>query len=191
MTTSWIEIDHEVLAQIQSGAEAFVESPNDALRRVFSLAPASGRRCAPLARSTPPEREPAEGTGDRSASVSRRARAGELLPLEAYEIPLLRALARLGGSAYRGKVAEEAGAMLDDELTVLDRKPLQGGEVRWENRLGFARLRLIERGEMRPDSRRGIWELTEAGRARLAIVEKERGEPDHADDEQARPTPEA
>jgi hypothetical protein len=104
--------------------------------------------------------------------------------MEDYEIPVLRVLAERGGSAFRFEVAEAVGAMLADELTVLDREPLQGGEVRWENRLGFVRLRAIERGEMRADSRRGVWELTEAGVARLATLEHERREPDHGDDEE-------
>jgi hypothetical protein len=182
MRTSWIEIDQEVLLRIQAAAEAFVDSPNDALRRTFGLAPAASG-CAPLVR------DEAAASSEDAAGASppdraSRARPGEILPLEDYEIPVLRALAGRGGSAHRGEVAEAVGAMLADELTILDRELLQGGQVRWENRLGFARLRAIERGEMRSDSRRGIWELTEAGAARLATWEHERREPDHGDDEE-------
>lgn len=63
--------------------------------------------------------------------------------------------------------------MLADKLTELDRQPLQSGAVRWENRLGFARLKAIERGHIRSDSRRGIWELTDAGIERLGQLEAE------------------
>jgi hypothetical protein len=189
MRTSWIEIDEEVLVRIQAAAEAFVDSPNDVLRRTFGLAPAAASGCAPLVRGEAPARSQDDARPSPPGRLPR-ARRGEILPMEDYEIPVLRALAERGGSAHREEVAEAVGAMLADELTALDREPLQGGQVRWENRLGFARLRAIERGEMRADSRRGIWELTEAGAARLATFEHDRKEQDHVDDGQ-RPAAEA
>jgi hypothetical protein len=51
--------------------------------------------------------------------------------------------------------------------------PLQSGQIRWDNRLGFARLRLIERGHLRSNSRRGLWELTDAGIEELGRLEAE------------------
>jgi len=173
MNALWIEIDQEVLARLQSEARAFVESPNDALRRVLALDP-SEERCAPLAHHDLPDGSPDDGAKSPRAARSSRARPGQLLPLEDYEIPVLRALAERGGSALRGEVAEAVEVILADKLTPLDRTPLQGGQVRWYSRLAFVRLRAIERGEMRADSRRGVWELTPAGADRLAAVDRER-----------------
>lgn len=49
-------------------------------------------------------------------------------------------------------------------------------EVRWQNRLGFARLRAIDRGYVKADSPRGLWELTEAGAERVRQLEAEAAE---------------
>ncbi len=68
--------------------------------------------------------------------------------------------------------------MLAAKLTDLDRQPLQSGEVRWGNRLGFARLRAIDRGHIRSDSRRGLWELTDAGIEELGRLEAEAQKPE-------------
>jgi hypothetical protein len=51
-------------------------------------------------------------------------------------------------------------------LTEVDREDLSSGGLRWENRVHFTRLRLVERGELKKDSPRGLWEISEAGAAR-------------------------
>jgi len=160
MSPQWIEIDDEVMAKVQAQAKPFVDSPNDALRGLLGLGPASEGRCAPLPTTEPPAR-PA------------RAQTGELLPMAEYELPVLRAVSQAGGSAWRAEVRDAVEAALTDQLTVLDRAPLQNGQIRWENRLGFARLRLIERGHLRSGSRRGLWELTDAGIEELGRLEAE------------------
>jgi hypothetical protein len=160
MSPQWIEVDEEVMAKVQGQAEPFVDSPNDALRALLGLEPASEKACAPL---------PATGPTHRRS----RASAGELLSIAEYEFPLLRALSQLGGSAPSSRVKEAVEPLLIEKLTDLDRERLQSGEVRWENRLGFARLRAIHQGHMRSNSRRGIWELTEAGIERLGQLEAE------------------
>lgn len=148
MSPQWIEVDDDVMAMIKAQAEPFVDSPNDALHRLLGLEPAESA-CAPLP-STRPLRK---GT---------RAASGGLLPLAEYELPLLRALSQLGGSAPVPRVRDAVATLLAAKLTDLDRQPLQSGEVRWENRLGFARMKATDRGHVRSPWR-GTWELTEAG----------------------------
>lgn len=161
MSPQWIEVDDEVMAIVKDQAEPFVDSPNDALRQLLGLKPVEGKDCARLPSVRPP------------SPRRRRAAAGDLLPMSEYELPLLRALSQLGGSAPRSKVREEVERLLADKLTELDRQPLESGEVRWSNRLGFARIRAIERGNLRSGSRRGIWELSDAGIERLGQLEVE------------------
>jgi hypothetical protein len=48
-----------------------------------------------------------------------------------------------------------------------DYEKLASGDIRWRNRAQFVRLRLIERGDMKKDSPRGLWEITDQGRDRL------------------------
>jgi hypothetical protein len=160
MSPQWIEVDDEVMAKVQAKARPFVDSPNDALRQLLGLGSASEASCAPLPSAQPP-RHPA------------RAQTGELLPIAAYLLPVLRAVSQAGGSAWRAEVKDAVEAALADRLTALDRTPLQHGEIRWENRIGFARLRLIERGHLRSDSPRGLWQLTDAGIEELGRLEAE------------------
>jgi hypothetical protein len=76
---------------------------------------------------------------------------------------MLEIIAESGGSAPANQVMEEVGERLHDRLTPGDREPLKMGEVRWRNRVRFARLRMREQGLLYADSPRGIWEITEAG----------------------------
>ena len=162
MSPTWIEIDDEVMAKIKEQAEPFVDSPNDSLRRHFGL-PAKKSACAPRPKKTPPPPSPS----------TPRAPSGELLPMEEYELPLLRAISQLGGSAPSCKVREAVEPMLADRLAAPDHARLQSADVRWENRLGFARLNAVRRGHLSANSRRGVWELTEAGIERLGQLEAE------------------
>lgn len=165
MSPTWIEIDDDVWAKIKTGAEPFTDSPNDALRKLLGLRPASDSSCAPLPRPKP-YRRPGWAPGPRVGN-------GEGLPMAEYELPLLRSLSQLGGSGPRLKVMELAEPMLADRLSDVDHGRFRNGEKRWENRFAFARLRAVERGHISSNSRRGIWELTDAGIERLGQLEAE------------------
>ncbi|MFL6129042.1 MAG: winged helix-turn-helix domain-containing protein [Mycobacteriales bacterium] len=52
-------------------------------------------------------------------------------------------------------------------LQPADKETLRSGDVRWRNRTAFARLNLVKRGEMAGATPRGIWAITERGRARV------------------------
>lgn len=97
-----------------------------------------------------------------------RARRGSLLPRAAYEIPILESLIELGGSAASSVVIDRVGEKLEAHLTDIDRDKTSGnGVVRWKNRTQFARHALVEKGQMRPDSPHGVWEISQAGRDRV------------------------
>ena len=171
--SKWIQVDDEVLGAIKDKAEPFADSPNDVMRRVLGLAEAETRpSCAPMPSATAPAGGVARGD---------RAQVGALLPMDDYDLPLLKALAAAGGAAPRFEIVEAVEPMLEGKLTDLDRERLpSGGDVRWRNRLGFARLRAVERGHVRSDSRRGIWELSDAGFSELRRLEA--GENGHAEE---------
>jgi hypothetical protein len=177
-----IDLDDEVFDYLKSEAEPFVDTPNSVLRRLLgidgtgpSAAPTSnptqlgptssarGRRSAGSARRKP----------GRSAATKRtRAASGTLLPEERYERPLLKALDDAGGQASYRDVVEAVGRELKGELLPADFENLNSGAVRWQSRLQFVRLRLIERGYLDKNAPRGIWGITEAGRAVLLDGEK-------------------
>lgn len=176
MTPS-IRVDKEVYEYLKERAEPFVDSPNSVLRRILGLAPTATGDEEKVG-TTPPEEERIErkararkarrrrGKGTRHPSPRTRAAAGTVLGLEAYTLPLLQALAESGGRAAAREAIDSVGKRLNGQLTQQDLETISSGEVRWRNRVQFARLRLIEEGLIARNSPRGVWELTEQGRTR-------------------------
>lgn len=146
-----IETDDEVFEVIKKHAEPFVDTPNTVLRRLLGIDRVTARP------------KPAAGKADKPV----RAVPGTLLPESEYEIPILRYLEERGGRAPSREVVEAVGEALGDKLTELDKQPLKSGDIRWENRAAFVRLRLVERGELAKNSPRGTWEISDKGRERL------------------------
>lgn len=145
-----ITVDSEVFAEISAKARPFEDhTPNDVLRRLVGLD--QGEPVAQFA-STPTTGSP------------RREKA---LPLYEYEIPLLRYLAEHDGRAPAREAIKAVGEALADKITEHDRELLKSRKIRWENRVQFSRLSLVERGEMARDSPVGLWEITDNGAARV------------------------
>jgi Mrr N-terminal domain len=166
-----IDVDDEVFAAMQAEATAFVDRPNDVLRRRFGLSPAS-EPDEPVdnARSegeTQPEaKRSAKQTARRRSR--RRAPRGKLLPESSYEEPILSVLAERGGEAPAREVTDAVERLIGHQLTPLDRERTSSGEIRWRNRTQFARLALVKRGLIDRSAPRGLWRLTEKGRAAAA-----------------------
>jgi len=142
-----MEVDTDVFEKIQAEAEPLVDTPSSVLRRLLGLDQKGGA-----------------GPAGGQRSKSSRAPLGSLLPESEYELPLLQALAERGGSAPTRVVIDAVGERLADRLTDLDRAQLKSGGPRWENRVQFTRLTLKDRGLLKADSSRGVWELSDAGR---------------------------
>jgi hypothetical protein len=177
-----IRIDDDVYQKLKEQAEPFVDTPNSVIRRLLGLGSqlaASGEdpaevdddaALAPAVTSTLPQRitsgakNKARQQAKKAAAKRTRVPAGMLLPESDYDLPMLHALIELGGSASSRAVTEAVGKRLKDRLTPLDKEQLKSGGVRWENRLQFVRLRLIDTGLMVKESGRGIWAISEAGR---------------------------
>ena len=105
---------------------------------------------------------------DAPAVRAPRARRGQSLPIAEFELPVLESLIEMGGSGATERVVDLVGEKLEPMLKEIDYKPLQSGRARWTNSAAFARLDLKKLGQIAADSPRGIWEITEAGRARVA-----------------------
>ena len=176
-----IRIDDDVFDELKRHAEPFVDTPNTVLRRILGLGegglesshtnselePVAVERAARSVRA-----EALRGTRQRRrrtrATRPPRAKTGTILHESAYELPMLGIISEHGGRAAAGEVLDELKTRLDGQLTEVDRQELASGDVRWRNRAQFVRLRLVEEGDMVKDSPRGIWEITEQGRRRVA-----------------------
>ena len=91
-----------------------------------------------------------------------------------YINPLLAVLKELGGSAR----AAEARAAVAEHLRLNDaalEDRLASGSSRFENQVGWARYYLVRAGYI-DSSRRGVWALTEKGRAVETLTEREIGD---------------
>ena len=177
-----IAVDEEVFRELQRQAEPLIDDANSVLRRVLgieseghvsmrqtSVAAASAEQAANG--QTTVNRQAGKPRVEKRASTKgkrKRAPKGSLLPEADYELPLLQALSELGGSGPASTVVDRVGEKLSEKLTSIDREPVSSGEVRWKNRVQFVRLGLIKGGHMKDDSPRGIWEISDAGHARLA-----------------------
>ena len=66
---------------------------------------------------------------------------------------------------------------MKDQLTEKDHEKLPSGTgIRWQNRAQWQRMRLIEKGYLKKDSERGIWEITDEGRKYFENLKKEETE---------------
>jgi hypothetical protein len=169
-----IRIDNDVLDKLKEQAEPFVDTPNSVLRRILDLAPgAESAEIGDGAPSAQPLRRArvAARTGSsrprRRRSRAPRVKAGTTLSDAEFEVPILEILRDSGGRAPTREVIDALGERLNGRLTDVDREPLSSGEIRWRNRAQFARLSLIERGDMAKGSPRGVWEISEQGLERV------------------------
>lgn len=160
----------------KGAAEPF-ELPDDVLRRLLGVGikRETTNGVGPTYDRGSTERRKKESRwgaqGPRSASKRSRVPSDLLLPETEYELPILQALASTGGRRPTREVVEEVGRVLDGRLTEVDREPVRAGEPpRWQGRVQFTRLRLVKAGLLKPDSPRGVWELSAAGERRLTEI---------------------
>lgn len=178
-----IRVDEEVYGLLQRHAAPFVDTPNSVLRRLLGLdaeegsVQQAGTEQAGTGNPAPPSprqvKQARRGKGGRSSTRGRpqkrtRAPSGSLLSEDEYVAPILQALVERGGAVPAREVVEAVGSLLKPKLTALDQERLRSGSVRWQSRVQFVRLRLVEQGLLAKDSPRGMWSVTEKGRARLA-----------------------
>jgi hypothetical protein len=160
-----IDLDSDIFEYLQSQAEPFVDTPNTVLRRLLNIDRAeSDSSEVPTPAKRRARRDSPGKRTIRPRSTRVRAAAGTLLPEDQYELPLLRALVEAGGRAPYREIVDSVGIELKDSLLPADFETLNSGTVRWQSRLQFVRLRLIERGLLAKDMPRGVWGITDAGR---------------------------
>jgi hypothetical protein len=91
------------------------------------------------------------------------------LPRQHYGLPILRTLEELGGSAVTHQVLQRVFQLMEaaHELREIDKSRRSDGQFYWDNRTQDMRRELINKGLMKEDSPRGVWEISDAGREHL------------------------
>jgi hypothetical protein len=171
-----LTVDEEVFGALQAEAIPFEDTPNSVLRRILELDSTRHATPPPASKKQVNPRERGKGGSRRRASsttttkVKRfRAPRGALLPEAHYEEPILAALDELGGRVPTRELLDALEPKLKPLLRPLDLEMLDGSNlVRWKNRSQFVRLKLVQSGDMVKGSPRGVWEISEQGRQRLA-----------------------
>jgi Mrr N-terminal domain len=168
-------VDEDIYEYLQNQAVPLEDDINSVLRRLLGLGPSLASKGSNASADesfriqSTAARAKARGRRRKAAS-RRRAPKGSILEEWAYQRPILQALQELGGRAPTTEVIERVGQLLDGQLTDADRQTLDSGDVRWRNRAQFVRLGLIKQGDMKPDSPRGVWEISEQGNQRLGTT---------------------
>lgn len=104
-------------------------------------------------------------SGGRSNS---RLPRGQRTPETEFVKPILQILRKMGGSGEADAVVERVGRTMKPVLQDVDYEPLASdGNPRWHKTAHWARYRMVQQGFLEPYSRRGIWEISEKGRAHL------------------------
>ena len=135
-----IRVDDEVFKALQKRGQAFVDSPNDVLRRLLGLN-RSRHRAAPQPRMP----------------------RGSVTPQGTYRPLILRALAKAGGRASMREVVTYIKQQLNGKFTAGDLDHLPTGAIRWENKAQWERHQMVTEGLLRSDSPHGTWELSDEG----------------------------
>lgn len=87
------------------------------------------------------------------------------IPQKEYRLPILETLLEKGGKTTQSEVFEIIGQKMGTAFNNLDREVLSDGyTLRWQKNVAFARFRMSKEGLLKPDSPRGIWEISEKGR---------------------------
>lgn len=117
---------------------------------------------------------PEEHGQDDEESISRRDLGrlpkGMRTPNREYEEPILHALVELGGKGRMSDVLASVEKRMKPDLNDIDFQPLLSDpdSVRWRNTAQWTRFTLVQHGDLKPDSPRGVWEITQKGRQRIS-----------------------
>lgn len=116
----------------------------------------------------------ADDDQDEEAKVERqnlgRLRRGLRTSEAAFYLPILQALDELGGSAKMQSVLNKVHKAMKHILRDVDYEPLSSNPdmPRWRNTARWARNAMRQEGLIKDDSPHGTWEISDAGRERLA-----------------------
>jgi hypothetical protein len=95
-------------------------------------------------------------------------------PEDEFIIPILESIEELGGKAPMSEVLKKVEQKMRNKLNEYDYEelPSEPSKKRWENTAQWCRNTLVSEGLLSNNSPRGIWEITDKGRAYLFKFKK-------------------
>jgi restriction system protein len=179
------ELDEIVLRLNEEGASLFKAGKYGPARTLLSkVESVTGFRGKVLclkedwkALNVPVTHKPARPQDRGARAASPPLKPGLKTGYDEFRYPILAALARLGGSGQVHAVLHIVEEIMGEQLNKYDYQPLPSNpnSVRWKNTASWERHNMVQDGLLAPDSARGVWEITAAGREAL---EKAKNEPD-------------
>lgn len=175
------EVEAEIDFVNNVGAKAFgsrdYDKAKEALERAGTLT-AFRDKVATLRKEWEALAAVADREEDEETKAERRnlgkLRKGLRTPTEAYYQPILRVLDQMGGSGKVGEVLDRIGQVMKRVLKDVDYQPLASNpdNLRWRNAAQWARNNMVNEGLLKADSPRGVWEISDKGRAVLQGTDK-------------------
>ena len=136
-----------------------------ALTEFYGKAAALHKEWRKLAKTAVLNGDGKSGSGRRNFGKLRK---GLRTPESEFIEPILRMLIELGGQGKGTTIVARVGEIMQPVLGDVDYETLPGdGKPRWEKATHWARRHMVLDGLLKSDSPRGLWEISEAGRARL------------------------
>jgi hypothetical protein len=145
-----IRISDEVFNILQEYAVPLEDTPDSVLRRIL----AEYEKIKP--RGT--QHEPIQVPGPKPLSGKGK------IQREREAKWIVNALTRLGDRAHPREVIEFIEETYSRDFTPADQETLPSGEIRGIKNVNWARFHMARKGLINPNSRRGVWELTEKGK---------------------------
>ena len=175
-----IEVADGVYEHLLRRVEKFEDTPNSVLIRILGIEEGVAEHVIVESTALEPEvgqSSPAEmeDVGVSTSNVVRRtrARSRDILPIDAYEEPILRALYLLGGEAKSREVLDRVGVAMKSMFKPKDRDQLNSGVTRWKYRAQMSRVNLGQNDLIDNDAPKGTWKLTERGSERGSTINGE------------------
>jgi restriction system protein len=176
------EMEAEIERATQEGAAAFarrdyarVEEMKRRAERLTEVRHKVAEAGGEWRKLIPPDVDEPAATPEAAAAVAERRNLGRLqrgvrTPEEAYRLPILRALAEMGGSARMSDVLIRVEQMMRGTLRQVDYELLESrpDDPRWRNGAQWARNTMVKEGLLKHGSPWGVWEISDAGRRYLA-----------------------
>jgi len=162
-----VRISDKLFREIQKWAEPLVDDFESTLWKIVQVANEASK--ATVQELGQAQREnPLIEQLEKALSPRRRTRPperakGDLTPQKEFRIPILEALAELGGEARTQEVLRHLEQKLKSRLREGDYEPNRDGIPKWQKAVHFGRLIMTRDGLLAKNTPRGVWRITNVG----------------------------